>query len=266
MPHVNHEYVIWYIQGARWQYPSFRALDYGCGNGSVVEMGLAQGLDISGVDVFYVGSNDRQITNEKGLLGKYVFEIVDGKIPYPEVYFDFVISNQVFEHVPDLDAVLAEIHRVLKPDGHMLALLPHASQVWEVHMSLPLTHWFPKGSKVRFLWTFTWRCLGFGNHKGGKSRWAWTRHTLSWLDTFCFYRSRREIESAVRPLFDIINLEHEYVEFRKPKSWRWRFLAPFPKPLAFMNGIVFRTMAGLVFLAAKKSAENHRARGDMSQR
>ncbi len=35
-----------------------------------------------------------------------------GHIPFPDASFDFVTSNQVFEHVADPDAVLAEITRV----------------------------------------------------------------------------------------------------------------------------------------------------------
>ena len=38
-------------------------------------------------------------------------------LPFPDESFDAVISTQVLEYVPDVDAALAEIHRVLKQDG-----------------------------------------------------------------------------------------------------------------------------------------------------
>jgi SAM-dependent methyltransferase len=258
-PHVNHEYVISFVRQFKERsghIPDFRVLDYGCGAGQVVEMGLEQGLHISGVETFYAGSYDKQIVCEKGLLAKSVFEIVDGRIPYPDAQFDFIIANQVFEHVPDLLRVLDEIHRVLKPGGHLLALFPHAGVIWEAHMSLPLTHWFPRASKMRFLWVFAWRCLGFGKFKYGKSRWAWTKHVLSWLDTFCFYRSCQEIRNNFERLFVMTHLESEYIRFRKLNSWCWRLLAPFPKSLNFVNAAIFRRMGGLVFLATKKSTKN----------
>jgi SAM-dependent methyltransferase len=260
MPKINHEYVISFARRMKecsGTNSDFTVLDYGCGAGQVVEMGLAQGLQISGVDVFYAGSMDREIVEKNGLMGKSVFPITDGRIPFPDQQFDLVVSNQVFEHVSDLNGAVAEIHRVLKSEGHMLALFPHAGVLWEAHMSLPLTHWFPRGSKMRLLWTFAWRCLGFGKHKAGKSRWAWTQHVLSWTDRFCFYRSREEIERSLGAFFDVTNLDRAYIEFRKSRSWRWRILAPFPKRLGSLNATIFSRLAGAVLLAAKASSGSH---------
>ena len=49
-----------------------------------------------------------------GLLGTTIRELgPDGSIPFPDGFFDLVTNNQVMEHVEDLDAVLAEIARVL---------------------------------------------------------------------------------------------------------------------------------------------------------
>jgi SAM-dependent methyltransferase len=45
-------------------------------------------------------------------------------IPVEESRFDRVICNQVLEHVPDPGAVLAELHRVLKPGGELWASAP----------------------------------------------------------------------------------------------------------------------------------------------
>ncbi|MDD4183479.1 MAG: class I SAM-dependent methyltransferase [Candidatus Omnitrophica bacterium] len=40
-------------------------------------------------------------------------------MPYPEGTFDFIYSNQVIEHVEDLNKVLSEMHRVLKNKGNV---------------------------------------------------------------------------------------------------------------------------------------------------
>jgi SAM-dependent methyltransferase len=42
-------------------------------------------------------------------------------LPFPDHTFDAVLANHMLYHVPDLDKTLAEIHRVLKPSGFMLA-------------------------------------------------------------------------------------------------------------------------------------------------
>jgi ubiquinone/menaquinone biosynthesis C-methylase UbiE len=102
-----------------------RILDYGCGAGEVVIRVREIGLNISGVDAFYAGSNARKTVNENGLFGKAVFELSElGGIPFENGYFDLAVSNQVFEHAQNLDLVLTEIHRILKPGGQLLAPLP----------------------------------------------------------------------------------------------------------------------------------------------
>ena len=41
-------------------------------------------------------------------------------LPFPENSFDAAISTQVLEYVPDADAALAEVHRVLRPAGRVV--------------------------------------------------------------------------------------------------------------------------------------------------
>jgi SAM-dependent methyltransferase len=43
------------------------------------------------------------------------------RIPFPDDQFDLVIANHMLYHVPDLDGALAQLARVLKPDGRLAA-------------------------------------------------------------------------------------------------------------------------------------------------
>jgi SAM-dependent methyltransferase len=45
-------------------------------------------------------------------------------LPFASESFDAILSYDVFEHVRDLDAVLRECHRVLRPGGRLYALFP----------------------------------------------------------------------------------------------------------------------------------------------
>lgn len=55
----------------------------------------------------------------------------DGKnIPFSDNHFDSVLASEVFEHIFNLDQVLAEINRVLKPEGNILITVPF---VWNEH-------------------------------------------------------------------------------------------------------------------------------------
>ena len=53
--------------------------------------------------------------------------------------FDLVLSNQVIEHVEDLDAVLCEIHRVLKPGGAFLSLFPSKDVIRKTIVASPFS-------------------------------------------------------------------------------------------------------------------------------
>ena len=50
-----------------------------------------------------------------------------GELPYPfaDSEFDMAVSNHVAEHVPDLMAFIAELHRIVKPGGRIRLLAPH---------------------------------------------------------------------------------------------------------------------------------------------
>lgn len=54
----------------------------------------------------------------------------DGKIPLPESSIDSALCTEVLEHVPNPVAVLAEVHRVLKPGGSLLLTVPF---LWPLH-------------------------------------------------------------------------------------------------------------------------------------
>lgn len=46
-------------------------------------------------------------------------------LPFPDHYFDLVLSSHVLEHVPNDRAALREIARVLKPSGRAVLLFPY---------------------------------------------------------------------------------------------------------------------------------------------
>jgi len=49
--------------------------------------------------------------------------------PFPDASFDAVYAFSVIEHVSEPIAVLAEVHRLLRPNGFVAVLTPHFSDV-----------------------------------------------------------------------------------------------------------------------------------------
>lgn len=53
-----------------------------------------------------------------GVRSQISLELIDAKaMPYPDNYFDMVISNSIIHHLPDPVTFLQEVGRVLKPNG-----------------------------------------------------------------------------------------------------------------------------------------------------
>lgn len=75
----------------------------------------------------------------------FPIEDYDGhRVPAPDAAFDVVFSSNVLEHIPHLRAFQAELHRVLKPDGIAVHLLPTAS--WRVWTSLSHYPWLAEAA------------------------------------------------------------------------------------------------------------------------
>lgn len=56
-------------------------------------------------------------------------------MPWPDDTFDVVVANWMLYHVPDLDRGLAEIRRVLRPGGRLVAStmgLRHMRELWDL--------------------------------------------------------------------------------------------------------------------------------------
>ena len=83
----------------------------------------------------------------------------DGRIPFDDGEFGFVFSNQVVEHVADLDDVVAEVARVTASGGLGLHDWPGKWRPVEPHYGAPFVHWLPK-TRVRLA---AMRALGCGN-------------------------------------------------------------------------------------------------------
>ena len=81
-------------------------------------------------------------------------------LPYPDDHFDLVFSNEVIEHVDDDRATAAEMVRVTKPGGAIVAFAPNRLYPFETHGAyvggryvfgnIPLVNWLPDPLRDRF--------------------------------------------------------------------------------------------------------------------
>ena len=243
----NYEYCAdWVVRAAG--EGNVKVLDYGCGAGAIVDRLLARNIDAYGCDVFYEGGDySVEISSDHFKSGR-IRRMENGLIPFEDQTFDLIVNNQVLEHVDDLDAVLREIDRVLKPGGRVLSLFPDKG-VWpEGHCGIPLLHWFPKRSKFRVYYAFALRSLGLGYFTEKKTRWKWSVDFCEWLDNWTYYRSQKTIRSSFeRTVGPCTHIEDHFLEARMPER---KLIQLMPAPL---KRFIVRKMANLVFESAKKA-------------
>lgn len=120
---------------------SCAVLEIGTGGGIIAsvlaERAGPQGL-VASVDVV-----DLRTTTEG-----YEFHLVEGsELPFEDSRFDVVVSNHTIEHVGDDEAQgvhLAEIRRVLRPEGIAYLATPTRWAPVEPHFKVPLLSWLPE--------------------------------------------------------------------------------------------------------------------------
>ena len=99
-------------------------LDIGCGNGWFIYMMRDKGWDVKGVEPSKAGAEaGRRIAN----LDIHHGDLLSGN--YPSEYFDYIRSNHSFEHIPNPNEVLQEIHRILKPNGKAFIGVPNINSL-----------------------------------------------------------------------------------------------------------------------------------------
>jgi SAM-dependent methyltransferase len=239
----NYQFCASFI-ASRLRSPSAKVLDYGCGAGTIVSLCRERGIDAYGCDTFYEGG-DYSSAVPAEYLGSIIRRMDASRIPFESKTFDWVVSNQVLEHVADLDAVLSEIHRVMKPNGLVLSLFPDRNVWQEGHCGIPFLHRFAKHSRSRIWYAAFIRKLGFGYHKKELSAIAWSENFCRWLDDWTYYRSYSEIRAAFKDKFSsITHHEDDWLESRLGERAKWFALAP-----RWSQRFLVRKMIGMVFVA-----------------
>lgn len=102
-----------------------RLLEFGCGTGNLASLVAAKGYNTLGVDI-----SDRFIdyANHTYAAGKpnLQYRVVGfGTLPFDDVSFDCIYTCAVLEHCYDVDKIIADFHRMLKPGGTLIIGTPN---------------------------------------------------------------------------------------------------------------------------------------------
>lgn len=186
-------------------------LDFGCGNGESVQILNNLGYQAFGCDIELNKSEDKEILKKKEEKTIRLINQNPYQLPFEDQTFDFVFSNQVFEHVQNYSESISEIKRVLKDDGCCLHNIPSRLSPIESHTFVPLASIIKSYS-----WLYFWAFLGIRNRfQKGLSANQTARTNYDYLTTKTNYLTKKQIRKHFEKHF-------EYVFFCEKLSFRYR--------------------------------------------
>ena len=97
-----------------------RVLDLGCRAGALTRHFL-DGNEVIGLDV-----DGAALAKAEALGIQPVQANVEDPLPFPDASFDAVVAGELFEHLQFPDALVAEVHRVLRRGGTIVGSVPNA--------------------------------------------------------------------------------------------------------------------------------------------
>lgn len=119
--------VLSYGQDARWKATLVRmaevragqrALDLACGTGDIAFAVAAHGAQAVGLDITH---RMLELAQAKSTAARFITGDMTS-LPFRSAAFDLVTTGYGLRNVPDLDAAIDEIARVLRPGGRLLSL------------------------------------------------------------------------------------------------------------------------------------------------
>lgn len=101
--------------------PAGKLLEIGCGSGQMLQAMQALGWDVTGVDF------DPKSVSAARKLGLTVQQGDISQQDFLAESFDVIVMSHVIEHLPDPIATLRACHRLLRPNGKLVAITPNTA-------------------------------------------------------------------------------------------------------------------------------------------
>jgi len=180
--------------------PKSTIMDFGCGSGRTVSELRSLGYQAFGCDVAFKTDKDVDTASlsESSFIRPISFQPYS--LPFEDNTFDFILSNQVFEHVKNYSEAISEIRRVLKPNGICLHVFPSRYKPIEAHVSVPFSSMIQT-----YAWLYIWAKLGLRNKsQHSLSAQETASKNFNYLRQNTNYLSKKQISKEFKNHFDEI--------------------------------------------------------------
>lgn len=142
---------------------NLQLLDMGCGMGGFAVAAARAGARVTALDYNPAYCAIAALRAARYALPLPVAAAAGEAIPLPDAAYDAVVCLDVLEHVQQPDALVAELHRVLRPGGVALITAINRFAFRDPHYHLPFINWMPRPAAEALI------ALA-GRHKGGAFR------------------------------------------------------------------------------------------------
>ena len=188
-----------------------RVLDLGCGQGRHLHAMYfsarihAVGIDLSHDDLKQTRAGFQAYPdNNPGAECRFSLSVGNAlQLPFEDNSFDVIVCSEVLEHIPDYEGALAEISRILKPDGKLAVSVPRYWPEW-ICWKLSENYHNTPGGHVRI---FKPKQLKSAIEQSGfrheRSHWAHGLHSPYWWLKCAFWEQRDNLS--------LIKLYHRFL-------------------------------------------------------
>lgn len=221
-------------------------LDFGCGAGKEVYQFRKMGYKAYGCDIDNYYEEVQNRCREEKIINpdETIFAKINRtsyRIPFADETFDYVFSNQVFEHLQNYPEALSEIYRVLKPGGCSLHFFPSRYRPIECHVFVPFAGIF-RGYNYLAFWAF----LGIRNsYQKGLSFREVAKSNFEYLKNRTTYFTQSKIYNKVSRQFKNASFVEKY--FIKYGAGRLRHLYWLSKRLPLIATLIRTFHTRVVF-------------------
>lgn len=227
--------------------PESVILDFGCGSGNGVLELRKNGFQAFGCDIDI--ESETNTTNDS-MVSKGIIRSINLNpyiLPFKDNTFDFIFSQEVFEHVKNYSEALSEISRVLKPDGVCLHLFPSRYKPIEVHVFVPFSSIIQS-----YWWLYFWTFLGVRNEfQKSLSTKERAIRDYNYLKDKTNYLSKSNLRKHFGEYFnDVLFCEKEFLRI----SQRGRFLYAMSQKVPLIPSVYSTLRSRVILTRSPKKA------------
>lgn len=169
-------------------------VDLGCGNGDEVQKLKSNGYTVYGCDISFKKGDYVSLLEKDKAIRKIG---ADYRLPFEDRFAEIVYTNQVVEHVQNIEEFFSELNRIMKPGAISVHCYPNINKIIEPHVKIPFA------TRIQSEWWIqAWYNLKLPNMPTGPFRKRGVEGIADYLHRKTWYRSNRELKNIAGCYFD----------------------------------------------------------------